>query len=183
VNGVAKILSSLAWPAAAFFMVLMLRTEIARLLARLKRGKWGSAEFEFENELREIEHDVEIPATPEAEAVSPTTVELASQDPRGAILAAWLNVEMAMNNLVRVRGLGKDYTRIAKRPLTAIRLLQDAQALDSNYVALFHSLRTMRNEAAHSFDFKPDADAVIRYTQLANELVAEMQRKARVQTD
>lgn len=177
-EALAKLFAALAWPVAAVFIVRQLRTEITGLLSRLKRGKVGGAEFEFADYVRAAEEEAEIQRTPETQAVDSIAVAKASSDPRGTILSAWLDVEAALNSLVETKKLAEGYTRIAKRNLTSIRLVQRAELLSANYVGLFHDLRAMRNEAAHSTDFLPPADAVVRYVQLAQELAAELHKIA-----
>jgi hypothetical protein len=177
-DALAKLLAALAWPVAAVSIVLVLRTEIKDLLSRLKRGKWAGAEFEFAEDVRAAEEAADIPRTPETQQLDAVAVEKATLDPRGAILSAWLDVEAALNILVERKNLGEGYTRITKRPTTAIRLVQKAELLSPNHVNLFQDLRAMRNEAAHSTDFSPPADAVARYVRLAQELAAELRRRA-----
>lgn len=50
IDALAKLLSSIAWPLAGVNISVVFRKELAALLARLKRGKVGSAEFEFERQ-------------------------------------------------------------------------------------------------------------------------------------
>lgn len=170
-DAIAKLLSSVAWPIAAVFIAFFFKKELAALLARLKKGKWGAAEFEFENYVREVDAEADIPRTPEAESISPSAAARASEDPRGAIVSAWIEVEDALFDLVRVRQLSEPASSPkARSSVWAIRAAQKAQALDPTWVALFQDLRAMRNEAAHSADFSPTPEAVIKYVQLAKEL-------------
>lgn len=177
-DALAKLLAALAWPFAAVAIVMLLRTEIKDLLSRLKRGKVAGAEFEFAEYVRAAEEQANIPAAPETQPVDAIAIKKATLDPRGTILSAWLDVDAALNILVERKRLGEGYTRIAKRPDTAIRLVQRAELLSPNYIGLFHDLRAMRNEAAHSTDFSPPADAVVRYVRLAQELAAELRKRA-----
>ncbi|WP_457351846.1 hypothetical protein [Roseateles sp. P5_D6] len=174
VDALFKLLGSLAWPVAAVYIAFVFRKEFAALLSRLKKGKWGSAEFEFENYVREVEAEADIPRAPDAENVSPSAAARASSDPRGAIVSAWIEVEETLFRLVRNKQLDTVSLRPSRGTVGAIRAVQKAQALDANWVALFHDLRAMRNEAAHSTDFTPPPDAVLKYVQLAKELTAAM---------
>lgn len=176
IEAVFKLLGSIAWPIAAVYIAFIFRKELAALLARLKKGKWGSAEFEFENYVRAVDAEADIPRTAENESISPSAAARASSDPRGAIVTAWIEVEDALFSLVRSRDLSEPVsaTRPSRSTVWAIRAVQKAQALDATWIALFHDLRAMRNEAAHSTDFSPPPDAVIKYVQLAKELTAAM---------
>lgn len=150
---------------------------IAQLLSRLKRGKVGGTELEFADFVVDAETQADIPLTEESKVIDTTEVAKASSDPRGVILSAWLDVEAALNSLVETNKLAEGYSRITKRNLTAIRLVQQAELLSANYVGLFHDLRAMRNEAAHAADFAPPPDSVIRYVQLARELAAALRKQ------
>ena len=113
-----------------------------------------------------------------AAAVGRGTVSAARQDPRGTVLAAWLEVEQAINQLVQAKNLAPEFGRVERRPYTAMRLIQQAQLVDPKYVTLFEDLRTLRNQAAHAAEFAAPPDAVIRYAELAKELADELRRKA-----
>lgn len=171
-----SLLGKVAWPLAAVYIALLFKKEIAVLLARIKRGKWGSAEFEFEDYVREVEAEANIPRTRENERITLSAAAQASNDPRGAIVAAWIEVEEALFALVRNKHLSDvaGSSTPSRSSLSAIRAVQRAQALDANWIALFHDLRVLRNEAAHSTDFSPTTEAVIKYVQLAKELATAM---------
>jgi hypothetical protein len=178
IQSLTTLLSSLAWPAALIVIVHYLRREIAALLARLKRGKWGSAEFEFAERASELDAEIEIPVGAEGVAATPDATDGILANPRSAVLEAWLRVESALTGLIQARQLAPDYDRIAKRPLTGIRLVQKAELLAPEYIALFNELRAMRNDAAHAPDFDPPREAVLKYVRFANSLTAELQRLA-----
>lgn len=174
-----KTLTGLAWPALVLAFLLLFREQIGELIRRIKGAQWGDAGLLFADRVEAAEAKANIDPTPEADAaIQPPPVTVASHDPRGVILSAWLQVEQALYNLVEVRGIAESYNRPSKRPLTSIRLVQQAGFLDERYVALFHELRMLRNDAAHVQDFSPPLDSVVRYTQLAGELVAELRRRA-----
>lgn len=176
VEELVKLIGNLAWPTAAVAIASFFKKELAALLSRLKKGKWGGAEFEFENYVQEVDAEADIPRAAEAENISPAAATRASTDPRGAIVGAWIEVEDALFNLLRSRDLSpvSSSPQQTKNTVSAIRAVQRAQALDSNWIALFHDLRALRNEAAHSTDFSPPPSAVIKYVQLAKELVNAM---------
>lgn len=177
---IAKLAASLGWPLAVIIIVFLLRIQLTELLTRLRKGKIGNAEFEFAEDVRAVREESEIEQTPESQSVDPQTFAKASSDPRSVILTAWLEVEAALNILIETKKLAIGYTNIGRRPLSAFRLVQKANLLSDSYINLFHDLRTLRNDAAHSVDFSPPIDAVVQYTQLARVLAAELRRKAAV---
>lgn len=169
----AKLLASIAWPISAVVIAYHFKNELAALLTRLKKVKAGSAEAEFERHISEVieTSDIKEAATP----VSSSTRAAATSDPRGAILAAWLEVEKALFDLFDASGLNVPAIRPMRGILPAFKAIQKAGLLDSDYISLFHDLRTLRNDAAHNIEFNPSSDAVIQYTQLAKVLTKALQ--------
>lgn len=168
-----KLLGSLAWPIAAVVIASYFKKELAGLLSRLRKGKWGNAEFEFEKYMQEVEAEIDIPRDNDVENISPAAATSASTDPRGTIVSSWIGIEDALFNLVRARDLDLSYPggKQTRNSASAIRAVQKAELLNNNWIALFHDLRLLRNEAAHSADFSPPPGAVIKYVQLSKELV------------
>jgi hypothetical protein len=111
-------------------------------------------------------------------SVGPLERSESMKDPRSAILDAYLDVEVALYHLIEVKHLAEGYSRITKRPRTAINLVQRKGFLGANYVSLFNDLLAARDEVRHSADFSPPTDAVERHVQMAAELVAELRRRA-----
>lgn len=60
--------------------------------------------------------------------------------------------------------------------MPAIRILQKSEILDPVWISLFDDLRRLRNDAAHSAEFSPSQEAVMKYIQLANDLIAAMKK-------
>lgn len=178
-EAIAKLLASVAWPISAVVIAYHFKNELAALLARLKKVKAGSAEAEFERHINEVieASGIEETATP----VSSSIRSAATTDPRGAVLAAWLEVEKALFELFDASGLNVPAVRPMRGILPAFKAIQKAGLLDSDYVSLFHDLRALRNDAAHNIEFNPSSDAVIRYTQLAKALTKALQDAANAQ--
>lgn len=174
----AKLLGSVAWPAAAVLVAYHFKTELASLLARLKRVKAGAAEAEFERRVDEAEEAVAMEGAVVEPPVGPAARSAAAADPRGSILGAWLEVEKAIFDLVEARNLSLPSSRPTKGVVPAMRAIQKAQLIDPSFVALFHDLRPLRNDAAHTLEFNPEPAAVIRFTQLASALTQALRTAA-----
>lgn len=173
-----RLLGVIAWPGALLSFLILFREELKELINRLESASWGGNGLRFARGVNDTAARAKIEPSAEVSATIDEVVETeAIQDPRGMILAAWLEVEHAINTLVEARELAPNHTRIKQRLLTSIRLIQQKELLDSRYVSLFHELRLLRNEATHSKSFSPPADAVVRYVELARELAAEINRK------
>ena len=102
----AEIAKALAWPCAATAIALVFRSELKGLLGKVKKGKVGPAEFEFEQGIKELkaEKPKELPQLPQPSAQEPSALR-AIAEPRAVVLDAWLNVEQAMNNLAQKHGV------------------------------------------------------------------------------
>lgn len=182
IEAIAKVLASIAWPIAVVIIAYHFKIELAALLTRLRKFKAGNTEAEFGELLREAEDDVDIERTPEAQSVTPEVIASAASNPRGSILSAWLEVETAVHHLYNAKGLSREVLHSPRGrsigPMVLMREIQKAEALDQNYISLFHDLRTLRNDAAHDIDFNPPPSDVVRYIQLARELAGAINRAA-----
>ena len=179
---IAKIIESIAWPVAAVILVMLLKAEIQSLLPFIKRLKAGPLEAEFERELRELRTSVETePAQPSTEKPLSTAeqklLQLIEINPRSAILEAWQGVEAYARKLVIDLGI-YDPGSESRPLLDTYRAIAKANLLPLEDLALFHELRSLRNQAAHAEDFNPTKEAALNYVQLANRLRAKLGRPA-----
>jgi hypothetical protein len=173
---IVELFKAAAWPIAAVVIALLFRAQLKALLSRLRKGKVGPAEFEFEESVKVLEDEAAQLPQPSSGMGTPS-VQLVTSNPRAAILEAWLGVESAAQNLARARGYNSPSS--SRNPLAAIRNLEKAKVLDSQQMGLFNELRSLRNQAAHDVDFSPSADSVLSYAQLAKGLEESIQRAAR----
>lgn len=163
---IAELVKATAWPLAAITIALIFRQQLRALLSRIRKGKVGPAEFEFEQEVKELTEQAPLQSTPPE--ISTPTVTLATTNPRAAILDAWLGVESSIKRLAYNSGLP---TQIGHRnPSTIMREIEKNGILQSNDVALFNDLRVLRNQATHDPDFSPSPESVVNYVQLAHGL-------------
>ena len=160
-----ELVKVLAWPVTAVVLAHLFRDQITMLLRNIKRGKIGSAEFEFEREMQAIESRV-----PDLPSLSrPTSVaKEATINPRGTVLEAWLKLEDKVIDLAMERGLtNATARRYAPASLKAVR---KSGLLPEAHLDLLSELQELRNRAAHDPDFSPDPDAVLSYVRLAADL-------------
>ena len=179
---IAKLVEFLAWPLATVLLVFMLRGEIKRLLPFIKRLKAGPLEAEFEREVKELKATAEaqpqlLPppegATPEKQLL----LQLVQINPRSAVLEGWRGVEEASVRVVQSKALFVPEGQ-ARSPLAVVRALNKAEILTGEEVSLYHDLRSLRNQAAHSQDFTPTVDAALNYIELAGRLRQALERAA-----
>lgn len=172
---IAELFKAGAWPVAAVSIALIFRKQIQALLVRLKKGKFGPAEFEFEEAVRELQQDAVELQLPAASQSSVPTLSQAALEPRAVVLQSWIEVESAIEALAKKHGLLTE----GKSPSSSqlVRALKNAEVLKPEYIALFSELRFLRNRAAHERDFNPSAESVQGFARLAKELAAEAHRE------
>jgi hypothetical protein len=175
---ITKVTEALAWPIASVVILLLLRKHVEALVPLLKKVKAGPLEAEFERELKVLRDTASQETQPiqAADTLSPREEKLhrlAEINPRSAILEAWQHVEVAARK--RVLELGLHEAGPEGRPiLDAYRSLAKARVLDNEALALFHELRSLRNQAAHLDDFNPSKSAAIDYIGLSKKLIGQL---------
>lgn len=105
---VSKIIEAVAWPSAAVIIALAFRSELKSLMPLLRKLKVGSLEAEFEREVKTLEKEVSnsIPLefSPETEPLQHELLQLASINPRSAIIEAWRRIESAIRKVALYHG-------------------------------------------------------------------------------
>jgi hypothetical protein len=164
---IAAIIKATAWPVAVVVIVLVFRKQLIALLSRIRKGKFASAEFEFEQGVETLSEQVDPPQLPPPN-VDTSSVSLVTADPRGVILAAWNGIESAVHRLSYKLQISHS---AASHSVTAmVREIEEQGKLDPGDVALFNNLRMLRNRAVHESDFSPSPDSVVLFQRLAQGL-------------
>lgn len=164
---IAEIVKACAWPLVLLLVALIFRGELRKLLGRMRKGKVGSTEFEFEFE-QEMKALVASAQGSTAIPVPPEQVELAVDNPRAAILEAWVKLEKAARHLAFEHQLIEPNQWHNISLIT--RALSNSGLVSNEDFSLFNELRNFRNYAVHELSFSPLADSVLSYTRLAAEL-------------
>ena len=169
----AKIVESLAWPAVAVVLAVLLRDDIRRLVPFIKKLKAGPVEAEFEREVKALKEAAappsqrEVTAAKVPDAVSKEfLVQLAALHPRSAILESWIRVEAAARAVLSRRAAPAATGGYIPAARLAEPLAQQ-DVITQGQVTLFHELRRLRNEVAHAPTFEPTVDAAMAYVDLA----------------
>lgn len=179
---IAKLVEFLAWPFAMVIVVLLLRGEIKGLFRYVKRLKAGPVEAEFEREVKELKATAEAQPSllPPPEGATPEKqllLQLVQINPRSAVLEAWRGIEDASIRVIQTKGFYVP-ERQSNSPLAVIRSLNKEGILNADEVALYHDLRSLRNQAAHASDFSPTTDAALNYIELAGRLRQVLEKAA-----
>ncbi|TAK83148.1 MAG: hypothetical protein EPO20_18920 [Betaproteobacteria bacterium] len=178
----SKFIESLVWPLAAIILVALLRDDIRRLVPFIKKLKAGPVEAEFERDVKELKESTPEPRIG-SEARRPDTAsktflfQLAELHPRSAILESWVRVEAAARAVLA----GKAATAPTPGYIPAARLaepLAQQEILNPGQVTLFHELRRLRNDVAHSQGFEPTQESARAYIDLASFLQGWLEGQA-----
>ena len=170
-----EIIKALAWPLVTLAVALIFRMQLRLLLGRIKKGKVGPAEFEFEESVKALRDEAAELTDKEPPKLPPTTLKHLESNPRDAILAAWLEVEQSIRRLLEVKGFA---THATASPLRSIQKAQSLGIVDQIYIDLANELRHLRNRATHEIDFNPSPESVIDYVRLSRELADVFGRAA-----
>lgn len=166
---IAELVKAAAWPATTIVVAILFRAEFRALLSRLKKGKVGSTEFEFQEQVAELAKDIaEITPAPQPVALNAETVRLATSNPRGVMVSAWFEIEAALKNLAQQHNLLDAQTQ--RNPSALVRALAKAGLIPKAHAPGFTALYRLRNQAAHETDFNPNEDAILGYLEIAEEL-------------
>ncbi len=180
---ITKLVEALAWPVATLALVLLLRKQIVDLLPYVKKLKAGPVEAEFEREVKELKATAEAQPQllPPPEGLTPERqmlLQLVQVNPRSAVLEAWRGVEESSIRVIQNQAIYVP-EREASSPLAIIRALNRESLLTNDEVALYHDLRSLRNQAAHADQFAPTTDAALNYIELASRLRQALERAAK----
>lgn len=168
---ISKIVEAIAWPLVVVGVLIFLRKELPSIVRSLRKLKFKDIEMEFGEAARALAEETKraVPASEKAEDADDSYVDLeavrlksiADFSPRAAILEAWLQVERAAANFLRVRGdrgAGSN-----PGPLRILERLRSVGILTPPQEAAFEHLRQLRNLAVHAPDAEFTVDAAANY--------------------
>ncbi|MGF2734483.1 hypothetical protein [Marinobacter sp. DUT-1] len=177
----AATIKALAWPIAVVVIVILLRAEVANLLARITKIKHKDSEIDLAQEVEAaaISADKALGAVTEADSDSERARinRLAEDSPRGAILDAWLSVEEAMTDYEKRHGI--EYANSHTAPHHRIQSIQwnnlDTPALGQGVLQMLDKLRRIRNDAVHGTDSDVTPETARNYADLAARVKAKLE--------
>jgi len=171
---IAGVVEHLAWPVAVVTLAMIFREEFRVLLRNLRRGKVGSAEFEFERGVASLEANAQdLIEASDTDSDDSSVKRLARLHPRAAILEAWMRLEDQIIDAATRMNLANPTAH--RYALGALRGLRESQLLPANRLAVLDELQDLRNQAAHDPEFAPTPGSVITYVHVAENLGAEIE--------
>lgn len=165
---VTEIVKAVSWPIAALVIALVFRGELRSLMKRVRKGKIGPAEFEFEAVIAKLKERV---GTKQIQPTSPdktkSVVDLAGVDPRAVILNEWMKIQAIVNAIVEQHATSEDRR---DQGSVSLRVLHRLLREKTEYIDMYNDLRMLRNQAVNEVGFSPRTSSVIEYADLVNEL-------------
>lgn len=176
----ASVIASLAWPATAVALVVILRRPLSAVLMKTKRLKYKDLEMDFEQELKELEAKARAISVepkqkalePDARSVDAQTLlsqaeSLADELPHVTVALAWSAVEDSLAGAVMRLAVSPDYPPYNSSSKNA-QLLLGQGLIDKETLALLDGMRTLRNAVVHRAAEAPvTADQAREYLALA----------------
>jgi len=150
----SSVIHALAWPAAVAALVITLRHPLGRLLGGVRTLRYK----EFQADLAPLEvlaEEAKLPDVTGGEAASPIPLH-AREEPRAAVIEAWLLVETEMRRLAQSFGLDRSVTSLVANGL-----------ITRDVGAIIRNLRVLRDRAVHEPNFRISQDEAERYWELA----------------
>lgn len=167
---IVELVKALAWPITTLIILLLLRKQLVELLRSLRRFKYGDAEAEFAEGLKEVAP--QVPASAAVEAAKREAVhDIVS--PELAVLDAWASVERAVIDLAKRAGIP------SRTFQEAFRSLREKAALsDKDYDAV-NGLRALRNLVAHREEPSLSKQKAAEYLAMADAVKMLLEQAAR----
>lgn len=134
---VSALVSALAWPSAVVVVVCLLRNSILGLIPKIRSFKYGELDVDLTEALQSLKEDLPpAPSEPEANPPKPrieisVPLQIAAVSPRARIIAAWLEVESAFNEVLTREG-GWNVSTYCKRERNWMRHSTSVTSIDSN---------------------------------------------------
>jgi hypothetical protein len=172
----SSLLKTMAWPATVLVIAFGFRRQIGLLLSGLSRLRYKDFELQFIQRLEVLKTEAVQAGLPPLEAApgKVTSTELAKPPdeflylgelldiaPQAAVMEAWRQVELAMNEAARRIGLP------ARRPFDALHQLQSSDKVKPQLIRVLAELRQLRNSVAHTGGVSLSFDRAEEYVELA----------------
>jgi Domain of unknown function (DUF4145) len=166
---IVELVKALAWPIATLVILLTLRKQLIGLLRSLRRFKYGDAEAEFAEGLKEV-----APQLPPA-ATAPVKRELQQTfgSPEMAIISAWTSIER------QVLELGAKLGTTGRSLHDVLRQLQDKGIITEKDYDAMNGLRALRNLVAHREEPSVSPQKAAEYLAMADAVKMLLEQAAR----
>ncbi|WDG42879.1 hypothetical protein PUP72_02460 [Pseudomonas synxantha] len=152
---VSALVSALAWPSAVVVVVCLLKNPILGLIPKIRSFKYGELHVDLTEALQSLQEDLPAaPSEPEAQPSKPRVeisipLQIAAVSPRAGMIAAWLEVESALNVVLTREGEERPDLLPPRKKLD---LAFNLGHIDRQQHDAFVRTSRLRNEAIHMLD-------------------------------
>jgi hypothetical protein len=152
---VSALVAALAWPSAVVVVVCLLKNPILGLIPKIRSFKYGELHVDLTEALQSLQEDlppapIEPEPQPEASRVEISVpLQIAAVSPRAGMIAAWLEVESAMNEALKREGKEGLSNEVPRMKLDYLRELG---LINGPTYRVFLRTFKLRNEAVHMLD-------------------------------
>jgi len=187
----ATLIQALAWPTTVVVIVIILRADIAKLLADIRTARYKGLQVDFGREIgkveakgKELPSDPQPAATPAVKPALPESNErdaireLARLSPASAVVSARVQLEHGLNSALRELDPSKG-SQGSHSIGRAIEELSRKEVLDSETREVLDGLRRIGNQAAHAFpkDASLTESDAVRYYDTVIRALKSVQRQ------
>ena len=174
---IIELLDKIAWPSLLLVLVLIFKSSLRELLKRLESigTKYGTLNFhESLDEAKEDANKAKLPEISEGFVRDEMKYyeELARVSPRAVVLEAWLQLETAVEGIIRRPPEGKPRSFGPEA-----RVLLELAELVKEEISIFYDLRSIRNKVVHQESARVSKEQAIEYAQLALRLASKIREK------
>jgi hypothetical protein len=189
----AAVIKALAWPGVVVVALFVLKRNLGDLLRslgnRLEKAKGAGFELTFGKGIDEVEEA--LPAAEAKETSAPISSqkieavsELAQLPPAYIVSQAWLRLEQTIRDAVETpTAISPHIRRSSYRVMDALNLARSQELIYSDELPAVEQLRALRNQAAHSVDPGITLTDALRYHDVANALIEQIEKRRRSQRD
>jgi len=169
------LLDKLAWPSLLLALVLIFKGSLRELLKRLESigTKYGTLNFQESLDQAKKEADkAKLPSEGVGKDEIEYYKELVMVSPRAVILEAWLQLETAVEGIIRRPPEGRPRSFGPEA-----RVLLELAELEKEEISMFYDLRSIRNRVVHQDDARVSKEQAAEYAQLALRLANKIREK------
>jgi len=170
-----KLLDVTAWPFVVLVLVLILRKPIKGLIPLIENIKYKDLDIKFRKDLDQIEENVRESGVEVNQEIDKTSeiYKLAELSPASVIIQSWKELENAARDKVKqFAPQNEKYRNILSRPVS---YLEYTGALPPSTAQAVRELQLLRNQAAHSVDFKVSQESAINYSLIAKTILKQIE--------
>ena len=178
---ISALVSATAWPIAIVTVICLLKDPILGLIPKIRSFKYGELHVDLTEALQSLQEELPTtPPEPEAQPDSPrleisVPLQIAAVSPRAGMIAAWLEVESALNEVLNREGIDSSQILSPRLKLDQVR---DLGYINGPTYRAFLRTANLRNEAVHRLDREIIYDDAVAMVDVCKRLVDSLNKSS-----